>query len=285
MAWERRKHRWYYYEKQRIGGSVVSTYYGTGLLAEYTAVLSEIERTKHADERAAAARARQEQQRREREADTLAAHCHDLAHLALLAAGFHQHKGTWRKRRAQGVSMSKSRKDAPDLPALPAPDDTSPEARKAIITRCNRRDATFEDVQALRRILPQLDIADVGSTLRESLRYTVKVIANGNAWTSETTKAHLDQRRTDLGYADCTALERPLIDHLLLCELRLGVIENFTTHKLEEQVSVAQMQQIETLLDNAQRRYLRAVETLAKVRRLAVPVLVQQNITIGKGGA
>lgn len=284
MAWECRKHRWYYYQKQRSGTRVVSTYVGSGLLASSTALLHEMEQTRRADERRAAQQARHERHCRERDAAALAAQCHDLARLALLAAGYHQHKGTWRKRRTRGGTMPRTtpQPTSPNLPALPAPDDTSPEARKAIIVRCNRRDATIEDVQALRHILPHLDISDVGNTVRSALTYTVKVAADGNAWLLETAKAHIEQRRADLGYADCPALERTLIDHLLPCEGRLGMMETFVSNKTAEHVTVAQMQQVETLLESAQRRYLRAVETLAKVRRLAVPVLVQQNITIGK---
>ena len=44
MGWEERKGKFYYYEKRREGGRVMSRYVGAGSFAEMCAVLNESEK-------------------------------------------------------------------------------------------------------------------------------------------------------------------------------------------------------------------------------------------------
>ncbi len=97
MGWEERKGRLYYYEKRREGKCVVSTYVGTGSFAEACAVLNESKRENRQRRREAI---REEQEALDREArqvidvlDQIRA----LTHAALIAGGYHLHKGQWRK--------------------------------------------------------------------------------------------------------------------------------------------------------------------------------------------
>lgn len=89
----------YYYRKRRIGNRVVSEYMGSGEFAEAISILDEYDREMKALER--------EERKRELEAlradDTKVKEIcdivRDLASGALLAVGYHTHKGQWRKRR------------------------------------------------------------------------------------------------------------------------------------------------------------------------------------------
>jgi hypothetical protein len=95
MGWD----RGYYYRSRKVNGRVVREYVGTGRIAELAAQLDAINRQKREQEQAAwrAEKAR------------LAALDADIAALievtdlaaatALLAAGFHQHKRQWRRKR------------------------------------------------------------------------------------------------------------------------------------------------------------------------------------------
>jgi len=89
--------------------------------------------------------------------------------------------------------------------------------------------------------------------------------------------ANYDGQLRDLGYDGASPLERSLIEHAALCWLRLQCVEQRFSYITNEGCTLAQGDYWERRLSAAQRRYLRAVETLARVRRLRLPAL-QVNI-------
>jgi len=100
MGWERRGGGMYYYRKRRQGDRVVSEYVGSGPLAELASALDELTREEQSLQR--------ERMQQEREAiRAVDAHVEDactvirlLTYSALLVAGYHTHRGQWRKRRS-----------------------------------------------------------------------------------------------------------------------------------------------------------------------------------------
>jgi hypothetical protein len=95
MGWE----RGYYYRVRKVGGRVVREYVGTGRVAELAAQLDALEHDRREAEKAAG---RAEKARLDAlDADVAALiDLTDLAAAAALrAAGFHQHKGQWRRKR------------------------------------------------------------------------------------------------------------------------------------------------------------------------------------------
>ena len=99
MAWERRGDGLYYYRSVRDRGRVRKEYVGRGEIAEVIA---------HADEAIRKSReARAERDRRDLERAQGLATCADgldeaaeiLARAEMVAAGYHRHKGEWRRRR------------------------------------------------------------------------------------------------------------------------------------------------------------------------------------------
>lgn len=90
--------------------------------------------------------------------------------------------------------------------------------------------------------------------------------------------------REALGYEDAPPLERLLIEHTITCWLRWQDVEwRYQTSVCEgEGVTLTKADWWERRLSATQRRYLRACETLARVRRLVRPV-VQMNIA-AEGG-
>ncbi|MBN9520692.1 hypothetical protein J0H58_19605 [bacterium] len=98
MGWEQRGNRRHYYTARRVGGRVVKEYVPDAV-APLAAQLAAEQRAERDAERAAIAQARAE-------LDALAdvvAPLDELAGLlhraAMIAAGYHKHKGQWRKRR------------------------------------------------------------------------------------------------------------------------------------------------------------------------------------------
>jgi hypothetical protein len=109
MAWE----RGYYYRVRKINGRVVREYVGAGRVAELVAQLDAIER----EERAATRAAWRAEKARLEALDADVAALIDLTDLAaaaaLRAAGFHQHKGQWRRKR-HGTHNRADRTDRPE---------------------------------------------------------------------------------------------------------------------------------------------------------------------------
>jgi hypothetical protein len=78
----------------------------------------------------------------------------------------------------------------------------------------------------------------------------------------------VDLKRQELGYEYSPPLERLLIDHALVCWLRLQDAEWQYTQKINSSMTLALGDYWERRLSAAQRRYLRACETLARVRKV-----------------
>jgi hypothetical protein len=82
--------------------------------------------------------------------------------------------------------------------------------------------------------------------------------------------AEVDTLAKQLGYDTAPPLERLLIDHILTVRLRLIDTENrYNSIVVGNSVTLQQGQYWDALLSSAQARFLRAIETLARVRRLA----------------
>jgi len=95
--------RRYYYQRKRVGGRIEYTYYGAGRLAPLIAEIDQLRKERRQQERWEA------QQTRNEFADLAAtpealtlllAEAQSAAAAALEAAGYHQHKRQWRKKRA-----------------------------------------------------------------------------------------------------------------------------------------------------------------------------------------
>ena len=101
MAWEKRSNRRYFYRKQREGRRVVSKYIGPGLIGELEAGSQQLKREAAQMDRLSREEEREHILASSREVDAVMNLVTRLARAELQAAGYHQHKGTWRKRRGK----------------------------------------------------------------------------------------------------------------------------------------------------------------------------------------
>lgn len=105
MGWEdRERGSQYYYRKRREGRRVVSEYVGVGLVAQLAAEMDRTERVHKAAERAQWQREMAAHDAVDKRIDEVCAQVHTLTQAALVAAGFHQHKGQWRRKRNEQSS-------------------------------------------------------------------------------------------------------------------------------------------------------------------------------------
>jgi hypothetical protein len=100
MGWKTINGRRYFYKSEREGGRVKSTYFGAGesgsLMAEWIA----IERLERAAEREREREEREESNAEERAISDWFDGVQAVADAAMVAAGFHKHKGQWRRRKS-----------------------------------------------------------------------------------------------------------------------------------------------------------------------------------------
>ena len=93
----------------------------------------------------------------------------------------------------------------------------------------------------------------------------------------------LQSLRADLGFDSASALERLLIQQVTLCWLNLNVTEYRHSKTIKDSFTLTLGIYWEKRLTAAQRRFTRACESLARVRRLTRSVPIQVNIA-AKGG-
>ena len=264
MAWEQRGGRRYYYRKERVGGRVRSVYvpesaaglYG-GLRAHNQAVNAEVRR--------AISEGRAEDVR-------LGEACRSLRGLAralMLAAGFHEHKRQWRRRR-----MSKSIEGAGgltreafeeiELMAQAMSSDDPSRAAKELVAR-------ELAIQGMWRISGDF----MGAALKDAARAFSR-----NYITAESVQRGLEEMKAELGFESSSLPERLLIEQVLLCWLRLSRLEQEQNRAERGGQPYAYLHYLQTATTQAQRRYTNAISSLARVRRLLRPrgPLFQVNV-------
>jgi hypothetical protein len=91
-------------------------------------------------------------------------------------------------------------------------------------------------------------------------------------------------RREELDYANESTIVRMLIDQVLLCQMRLIQFEVTHGNRTNESHSFAAGIYYEKRLSLTQRRFLKAVETLAKVKRLLAEAAYREQQARHKRG-
>lgn len=89
----------------------------------------------------------------------------------------------------------------------------------------------------------------------------------------------LEQIRSDFGFKNAPEAEQLLISHVALCWLRLNLVEHGYTSNTSNEHTLTAGIYWEKRLTGAQRRYTRAVETLAKVRMLTAATRLIESRT------
>jgi hypothetical protein len=127
----------------------------------------------------------------------------------------------------------------------------------------------------LRAILRQPEVVDILGNLAHRVEVAlVDRVAGRDLAFREALTMKLAAMRTELAGPDASPLERQLIERVVLAWLSLREAEYRLTDARPPSTREADYWQ--RRIDACQRRYLAAVKMLATVRRLAVPVLINQ---------
>jgi hypothetical protein len=148
-----------------------------------------------------------------------------------------------------------------------------------IVKATNTDDPDPADVAKLRRILKEYP--ELWRVAGDLVRYAVSNLAGaasgGVSFTAESMIQAVEVIHQNLGYNNAPEIERLLIEQVGLCWLRLSVLElNYTQVFSEGAMTIPQAGFWEKRLNFTQRRFLRAVETLARVRKVTCQTLALQ---------
>ncbi len=148
-----------------------------------------------------------------------------------------------------------------------------------LVRKTDKSNPKPKDVQALRRYLDQhREVWRVlGDVAEFAYNRLVDATVGDQAALCESLKAGRLAMREDLGYEQASALEGLLIDQVILCWLRVNYVEFSYTAMLNRDTPLSVADYWERKLSATQKRYLRACETLARIRKLKLPTL-QVNI-------
>ena len=99
MGWKTINGHRYYYKSKRVGGRVESTYFGAGESGSLMAELAAMDRLDKAAERQEQQAEREESDAEERAIAEWFDHVQAVADAVMVEAGFHKHRGQWRRKR------------------------------------------------------------------------------------------------------------------------------------------------------------------------------------------
>jgi hypothetical protein len=154
-----------------------------------------------------------------------------------------------------------------------------------LFERVDKKNPAKEDLAKLRETLAKYPaLSSVGGDLAGQVeRHIIDNALPTQLGARISIQKYCDFQRDELGYKSSSPLERSLIQHAVLCWLRLHVCEIRYESATQDSLTFAQATFWEKKLSSHQRRYLRAVETLARVRKMDITVQVnvghQQVIT------
>lgn len=156
-----------------------------------------------------------------------------------------------------------------------------------LISKTNKEHPRPADVKALSNLLNDNKSLELWRSVA-STGYMAELTVLENAAAvpglKECWKQRLQSLKSELGYDDAPVLEQLLIQHAALCWLKLNLLEMNYSSVMKQSITLTLGMYWEKRLTAAQKRFARACETLARVRKLArnTPAL-QVNIAT-KGG-
>jgi len=175
---------------------------------------------------------------------------------------------------------------------MPAIIETPPELKhvRSILAAVDSDDPTPEDIEAFRTALEDYPAlwrvtGNLARNAATNLVYTTDA--------PESMKLSLRHGfaalQAELGADEASPLEQLLIEQVALSWLRLNLVEYFYTDIVNGDSTYTSRNYWERRLNAAQRRFLRACETLARIRKLGIVVQVnianQQVNQAGREGA
>jgi hypothetical protein len=139
---------------------------------------------------------------------------------------------------------------------------------QALIKATDKENPNPEDLKAMRRHLNENSTLVRLNEFSEQAFKRVIETSTKSALMKELLERQIEEKRESFGYQTATIFERMIIDQVILCHLRLNSLEMTHTSKLDGSHSLEHGLYWDKRLNSAQRRFTRACEALAKVKKL-----------------
>lgn len=291
MGIEQRRNGSYYYRKRREGDHVVSEYVGGGDFAYLAATLDDIRREEAAEERVQQLRQQREWEQLDTEIRAIGGQVSTIMGALLFSGGYHLHKGQWRKCRKGGTQMSRATnaKGKASSTALTktvsmetleqAPGETEVQHVSRIgmlLSECANEKAPRPEMLAFARaaLNKYPHMWRLIGDLSIQARYKIINTYSAGPIVEDAMQKGFDQTRKDLGYEGASPMEQMLIDQVALCWLQMYAVQWLYEATMQNSITLRLGEYWEKRLTATQKRYLRAIETLAKVRKMGPNVLM-----------
>jgi hypothetical protein len=142
--------------------------------------------------------------------------------------------------------------------------------KMTIFEATNKENPKPEDVEALKKVFEESphiwqQVGNLAARVKDSI---ISTQCGNNHIIVEATKKKIAEMRDNLGWKDSSQLEKIIIEQICLNWLRLNSLELTHENKLRESHTLPVGEHWDKLLSQAQKRYLRVCESLAKVRKL-----------------
>lgn len=272
MAWENRKGRRYYYRSRKVRGRVVREYVGTGEVAEVAARLDAEAANVRVLRRIERLRTQTELEELDAMLEQIDCKVNAIVSVAMTLAGFHWHRGEWRRIRNMPTS------DTPAASPTP-PVDPATEAKPPTSAELLQR-ARNGDVAAMEQLRPMLlDAESVnrlgGDVAMRSIQFAISRMVGKDLVSEEAIQRKMELLRVELAGPNPTAMERLLAERIVTMWLHLHRVEGEFAIVGDDDPGRAGYYQ--RAITSAQERYFRAIRELTRQRRAAAPPM-QVNI-------
>jgi hypothetical protein len=269
MAFEQRGVGHYYYRKVWRNGTCHSEYMGHGQIADLFATTDGIDRHQHTMARLQFDDFKQQQKGIDQAIDTYHERVRNLVGSVLQAAGFHQHKRQWRKARRMANELAAQKFDQAEFDEF-----------IVLIRAAEKKSSTAADMKKCREYAQEHPaLFDHFSMLANS---TFSVVLDGtdmNETTRICVEGELHALRRQLGIKTATPMEKLLIEEVVICWLRLQLMEQIYSNNYKGSgVTLAKAEYLEKRLSATRRRYQQSIESLARTRSLLARAGVQINV-------
>ncbi len=152
---------------------------------------------------------------------------------------------------------------------------------EALIKRTNIERPAQADRDELRRLLQENPRMWkwAGDVSRRATDHVIKTYSGKSALSEESQQRAVELMREEYGHKDAPPLERMLIEQIIISWLCLNSLTVAHTSKTYESHNTETGLYWDRRLTNAQRRFTRAVESLAKVRALTAAARMAESRT------
>ena len=160
-----------------------------------------------------------------------------------------------------------------------------------VLSRIDQENPTPADLETLRHALRENPgLWRAAGDMADQAALAVVQSVHAAPLAKEVVRGNYEGLKGDLGYESASPLERILIGQVALTWLRLQILDQAYTHKTMtsgQTFTTEEGDYWERRLSAAQRRFFRACETLARIRKMGVAALqvniAEQQVNIAGG--